>query len=196
MSHFNDEFPDELRPVADRLRDERPTASAMELDQVKQRVIARMASASGTRRNQGFMRSRVAILSALVLGFALSSTGAGLAITGFTDDQASVNQYPQAPPAATPNTPAPETVIPVVPEDQGVAGEEEQDDTNASPSPSNDEAQSAPAEEVQTTRQVEAGTAATGNQLPFTGFAAIPVLLLGLALLSAGLVMRRSSQQG
>jgi hypothetical protein len=42
---------------------------------------------------------------------------------------------------------------------------------------------------VQPSRQVEAG--ANNNELPFTGFAAIPVLIGGIALLSAGLVLRR-----
>ena len=42
---------------------------------------------------------------------------------------------------------------------------------------------------TQPARQVEAG-ANTGS-LPFTGFAAIPVLLGGIVLLSAGLVLRR-----
>ena len=45
--------------------------------------------------------------------------------------------------------------------------------------------------DTQPTRQVEAG--ATTSQLPFTGFAAIPVLIGGIALLSAGLVLRRRS---
>ena len=42
---------------------------------------------------------------------------------------------------------------------------------------------------TQPARQVEAG--ANNSSLPFTGFAAIPVLLGGIALLSAGLVLRR-----
>ena len=43
--------------------------------------------------------------------------------------------------------------------------------------------------DVQPARQVEAG--ANNDELPFTGFAAIPVLIGGIALLSAGLVLRR-----
>ena len=42
---------------------------------------------------------------------------------------------------------------------------------------------------MQPSRQVEAG--ANENKLPFTGFAAIPILIGGIALLSAGLVLRR-----
>jgi hypothetical protein len=41
---------------------------------------------------------------------------------------------------------------------------------------------------VQTTRQVSSNDS---SQLPFTGYAAIPVLLAGIGLLGMGLVMRR-----
>lgn len=44
---------------------------------------------------------------------------------------------------------------------------------------------------AQETRQVSSND---GNQLPFTGYAAIPVLLAGLALLSIGVVMRRRTR--
>lgn len=43
---------------------------------------------------------------------------------------------------------------------------------------------------VQATRQVGA---ISGDTLPFTGYASIPVLLIGLSLFAAGLVMRRKS---
>ena len=43
-------------------------------------------------------------------------------------------------------------------------------------------------EGAQPTRQVEASG---GDELPFTGFAAVPILLGGIALLAAGLVMRK-----
>ena len=49
----------------------------------------------------------------------------------------------------------------------------------------------APPSEVQPARQVQ--EAGLRTSLPFTGFAALPVLLAGLLLLGAGLVMRRSS---
>ena len=48
----------------------------------------------------------------------------------------------------------------------------------------------AAAASVQPARQVEAGDT-TGSSLPFTGFAAVPILLGGIVLLSAGLVLRR-----
>ena len=47
---------------------------------------------------------------------------------------------------------------------------------------------------VQATRQVSVG-AQGGVTLPFTGFAALSVLFLGLGLLSAGLLLRRSTRR-
>jgi hypothetical protein len=68
--------------------------------------------------------------------------------------------------------------------DQGVLGEDE-----SGGGPTENNGGSSPA---QPNRQVEAGAQGTGaEQLPFTGFAAIPILLGGVALLASGLVLRR-----
>ncbi len=140
MSQYDDLQPD-LQPVIDQLRANRPEATALELDAVKQRVQARVANPARRRtRGNQLMKSRLVILTMLVLGMLLSTTGAGLAVSGLSGENASIAQY-----AASNNT--------------------------------------------QPARQVEAG--ANNSQLPFTGFAAIPVLLGGIALLSAGLVLRR-----
>ena len=124
------------------------------------------------------MKSRLVILSMLVLGILLSTTGAGLAVSGLSGDNASVAQYGATTPTASPGG-------------GGVLGDQ---DTGSGVQP-NQGGGNAPSggggkKSVQPTRQVEAG-ANTGNNLPFTGFAAIPILLGGIALLSAGLVLRR-----
>ena len=68
--------------------------------------------------------------------------------------------------------------------DRGVLGEDE-----SGGGPTENNGGSSPA---QPNRQVEAGAQGTGaEQLPFTGFAAIPILLGGVALLASGLVLRR-----
>ncbi len=119
------------------------------------------------------MKSRLVILTMLVLGMLLSTTGAGLAVSGLSGTNASIAQY---------STPTPtggggvlgdqDTGSGTSPEENGGGGTAPDTDTNTQPA-----------------RQVEAG--ANNSSLPFTGFAAIPVLLGGIALLSVGLVLRR-----
>jgi hypothetical protein len=148
----------EFDDVISLLRENRPEASPLELDQIKQR--ARQRAAQPARRKQD-MKSRLAILLMLVAGMMFSATGAGLAVQGLTGNDASVQQYG----AAEEDTP---------PGD--VLGEEDES-----------------SDDVQQPRQVESG-ANTGDELPFTGFLALPVLLGGVALLSAGLVLRRRTR--
>lgn len=158
---------DGLDAIGARLRAERPQLSGLELDSVHQRV--RMRAARATKEGGGFMKSRFAVLFMLVAGLLFSTTGAGLAVTGLAgNDQASVAQYGEG--------------------DQGgndVLGEtDESPDTVAG-------AEDVPAGEVQPARQAQFSGSEAGGELPFTGFAAIPVLLLGVALLGGGLVLRR-----
>ena len=117
------------------------------------------------------MRSRLAILSMLVLGMVLSTGGAGLAVSGFASQHqnAAASQY---------GTPTPEGGTNP---GNDVLGEE----GSGGPTENNGGSPTAQPE-----RQVESGAQGNG-QLPFTGFAAIPVLLGGVALLGTGLVLRR-----
>jgi hypothetical protein len=115
------------------------------------------------------MKSRLAILAMLVFGFVFSTAGVGLAIGGLSgSDSAAITQY--STPTPTPTPPG------------NVLGEQENGNGSTSGSPTS----------LQPERQVENGSS---NQLPFTGFAAIPVLLGGIALLSGGLVLRRRSSR-
>ena len=119
------------------------------------------------------MKSRLVILTMLVLGMLLSTAGAGLAVTGLSGDNASIAQY--STPTSTPTGGG------------GVLGD--QDNGNGNAPAENNGSPTTPAASVQPARQVEAG--ANNSTLPFTGFAAIPILLGGVVLLSAGLVLRR-----
>jgi hypothetical protein len=157
------EFDDVIRL----LRENRPEATELELDQIKQRVRRRTASRP-SRRSEA-MKSRLAILSMLVLGMLFSTTGAGLAVQSLTQDDASVAQYE-----------------PKQDEGGGVLGEEDASDDVAGEEAADDEV-------VQPARQVEVGTS---GELPFTGFIAIPVLIGGVALLTTGLVLRRQTIRG
>jgi len=143
------------------LQDRRPEATELELDEIKQRVLRRAAQ---PRRAQP-MKSRLAILAMLVLGFVFSTAGVGLAVGGLSGSHsAAVSQYPTVTPFSTP----PGKVL----------GEEENNNGQTTG--------------LQPERQEENGS---GGQLPFTGFAAIPILLGGIALLSGGLMLRWRARQ-
>jgi hypothetical protein len=122
------------------------------------------------------MKSRLAILSMLVAGMLLSTTGAGLAVTSFTGNDASVAQYGHDG-GGKPGG--------------GVLGGGDHNG-NGTPSGGTSGTPSGTTTTLQPTRQVETGAAGSGN-LPFTGYLAIPVLLGGAVLLGTGVVMRRRS---
>jgi hypothetical protein len=174
MSNYDDLQPD-LQPVIDQLRANRPEATALELDAIKQRVRTRSSQPARRRttRRAQLMKSRIAILSMLVVGMLLSTTGAGLAVTSLSGhNNASVSQYGGATPTPTGGG--------------NVLGDE---DSGTNAPAGNTSPGGGSGNDVQPARQVEAGT--NNSSLPFTGFAAVPVLLGGIALLSAGLVLRR-----
>jgi hypothetical protein len=188
---------DEFQSTVDLLRTNRPEASALELDAVKRRVLARAAHPSRPSRPGAVMRTRAAIVATLALGFAMSTAGAGLAVSGFTgNDQASVAQYP-APPAPQPQVTPPTPQTEVLGEEQTPSAPGAEEEEAPAALPEQEVAPETPpgaAPEVQPERQVSTGL--QGEELPFTGFAAIPVLLIGLALISVGLVTHRRSRIG
>jgi len=129
--------------------------------------IKRVAIARTSSPRRNFMRSRLAIVSMLVAGLLMSSGGAALGISSLTSTgSASQAQYGGPP-------------------ERDVLGDSEEG--------GNGDSGSRPRSETQSTRQVSTPASAG---LPFTGYASIPVLILGLALLSTGLVLRRSVRAG
>jgi hypothetical protein len=174
MSHNDHHLHDaELGPVIARLEAEKPMASELELGLIRQRVRDRVAPSARRSRRTEFMRSRLAIIAMLVFGGLLSTSGGALAVSGFTSQQgnAAQGQYGG---------------VQGEEDDQGVLGEEESGGGSA---PTGNSGGGGP---TQPTRQVEAGAQSSGgDELPFTGFAAIPILLGGVGLLTAGLVLRR-----
>jgi hypothetical protein len=183
------------------LREGRPQATDMELDQIKQRVRRRVAASSGRKQS---MKSRLTILAMLVTGMLFSTAGAGLALSGSSHHNASIAQYGTPTPTPTPTctetssgggtspsqsqaecTPTPEGGVLPAESGNGPAST-----SGGGSSPSGGVAP-AEASNTQPTRQE---AAATNSQLPFTGFAAIPVILGGLALLAGGLVLRRRTR--
>ena len=180
MSNYDD-LQQDLQPVIDQLRANRPEATALELDAIKQRVRARSSQPARRRttRRAQLMKSRLVILSMLVFGMLLSTAGAGLAVSGLSgQNNASKAVYGGV----------------TTPSGGGDVLGDEDSGTNVLPNSGggNESPGGSEGNATQPARQVEAG-ATTNSNLPFTGFAAIPVLLGGIALLSAGLVLRRRS---
>ena len=155
------------------------------------------------------MKSRVAILGMLVTGMLFSTAGAGLAVSGIADqstDNAAVSQYATPTPTPTYDCPTRRTgsasqnqgtgnvteecgeggVLPAEAENAPVAARERQRRRRARPG----EAPEEPAPSPSASRRPRPRP----TQLPFTGFAAIPVLLGGLALLTGGLLLRRRTR--
>lgn len=82
-----------LRELEQRLRDERPRMTNLELDDLRRRIDRRGAS-QPTNSKGSFMRSRLAITAMIVAGAFFTSSGAGLALSGVADDSAGKKQYP------------------------------------------------------------------------------------------------------
>jgi hypothetical protein len=119
------------------------------------------------------MRSRLVMMLVIAAGFTLSTTGVGLAISGTSGSgNAAQNQYKHVSP------------------DQNQGGKNGVSGVNlgSEEEPAQVEVQAAPVVEQQAT------TGSSGT-LPFTGFLAIPLLIIGVGLLSLGAVIRRKTSQ-
>jgi hypothetical protein len=174
-----------LAGIEARLRDEVPRATAPELDRIKLRAMAAQASRERSTRRSEFMRSRIAVAMMLVCGFLLSGTGAGLAVSGISGEgSAAVIQYPTETKGGQQGILGQQGGS-----DQGTGAEQEKGADKGS-SGSQGIAGETAGEAAQAARQVAVSGGDSG--LPFTGFAAIPLLLIGVGLVAAGFVTRRS----
>jgi hypothetical protein len=133
------------------------------------------------------MLPRFTIVALLVVGTFMSGTGGvGLAYQGFgqSGDNAAAAQY---------GTPPGPVTVPGQPDRSDVKGGPPMLGPETGTAPGMGQAErldvavgGPPPPELQVARQVEAG-----SSLPFTGFAAIPLLVLGMILVVTGLVFRR-----
>jgi hypothetical protein len=162
--------PADLTPIEERLRAERVTATAVELDALKLRAMRQAAPAAPRFRKGAWMKSRLALTLMIVLGLMMSTTGAGLAISGNSDNgSAAKAQYGDQN------------------DDNGdnVAGTlQGQDNGNGNGDGVGDTAESQPTEQVAVAGDDD------GGSLPFTGFFTIPLIVGGVALLSGGALLR------
>ena len=141
------------------------------------------------------MKSRMAITSMLVLGVLAGGTGTGLAVSGVSDSgSAGKAQYPPGAQALEDNqggggqSPGGGEGPGGGGESPDVLGKEEADDTDVAGTRESGGQGGGGQSGVQATRQVSVQE--DGN-LPFTGLAAIPLILIGVGLLAAGVGLHR-----
>jgi hypothetical protein len=191
------DIPEDLRGIDAALRDARPELPADRLASVaaRARSRARASVLAHIHHKESFLRSRIAITLMLVLGFGFSSAGVGMAVNGVSsqDTSAADAQYDNV--DQQPLVPAPNRNEVQDETDQGTnptnnRGGNQVGGENANNQVGGENANQVAAEEAQETRQLGAEQGGE-EELPFTGFAAIPVLLMGFALLTAGFVLRR-----
>ena len=168
--------------LALQLRAERPQPSTLELDRVKRRVLAGAAhTRQTTPRTKGFlMRSRLALVSVIAVGALFSGTGATLALSGNLSASQAVEAQPQTGPQVLGQQQSGNPSTTGTPTNQTLPPTTTPATTNQAAGPS-----------VQGAQQV----AASGTQtLPFTGLAAIPILVIGLLMLLFGFVLNRRTR--
>jgi hypothetical protein len=210
-------IPAELHDIEETLRANRPETSPLELDRIKLQAI-RQASQGRTsflaRQKGAFMKSRLAMMLVIAAGFMLSTTGAGLAISGSSSSgSAAGTQYT---PAGVEEHGGHQN------EGQGVKGAATHGgskctDNGGNSSGSNGaggnsganangngdcnntepaEAETAPAEvEVAPVPAEQQAVVSSGSSLPFTGFVAIPLLIIGVLMVVGGAMLRLKSRK-
>jgi hypothetical protein len=180
--------------------------TALELDAAKVRVMKSAQQQPGmfARKKGNFMKSRVALVAVLALGVFMSGTGATLAVSGFADNgSASSAQYPQEHNGGK----KPHHIVEGANSSGGEctggnggnAGAGGNGGNGGNGSSKCDHSTPAPEPvEAQVETQAVEQVAVTGSSssLPFTGFLAVPVLIVGLGLLGAGVAMRVRTRRG
>jgi hypothetical protein len=210
-------IPAELHDIEETLRANRPETSPLELDRIKLQAI-RQASQGRTsflaRQKGAFMKSRLAMMLVIAAGFMLSTTGAGLAISGSSSSgSAAGTQYT---PAGVEEHGGHQN------EGQGVKGAATHGGSKCSDNGSNSSgsngaggnsganangngncnntepaaAETAPAEvEVAPVPAEQQAVVSNGSSLPFTGFVAIPLLIIGVLMVVGGAMLRLKSRK-
>ena len=210
MDHSNrNRTPAELNEIEDALRAERHQASPLELDRIKLQAIrqAKRPRTSLYAKKGIFMKSRLALTLLLVAGFMLSTTGATLAISGSSDSgSAASNQYVPPGTENEHNSNHPEHGVKGAQEsggkcteggNNGGAGNNGAKGENCSePAKGNQPATLEPTSEVEVAPTAEqTAVVSSSSSLPFTGFVAIPLLIIGLGLIVGGAVLGIKSRK-
>ena len=208
-------IPAELQDIEDTLRANRHEASPLELDRIKLQAIRQAAQGRPSfvaRQKGAFMKSRLAMMLVIAAGFLLSTTGAGLAISGSSSSgSAAGTQYT---PAGVEEHGGHQN------EGQGVKGAATHGGNKCSGNGGNNsgsngaggnsgangngncnnsepaETEPAPAEvEVAPVPAEQQAVVSSGSSLPFTGFVAIPLLIIGVLMVVGGAMLRFKSRK-
>lgn len=141
-------------------------ATPLELDRIKLRArhqAERSGNSFYASQKGKLMKSRLALMLMIALGLMMSTTGATLAITGSSGSGSAAQNQYKTVQPQQDDNPEPQA--------------ETLGDTGSGTAPA--------AEQV--------SVADDGGSLPFTGFVAIPLLIGGVALVSAGAFLRRKA---
>jgi hypothetical protein len=200
-------IPAEFNDIEETLRANRPETSPLELDRIKLQAIRQAAQGRPSfvaRQKGAFMKSRLAMMLVIAAGFMLSTTGAGLAISGSSSSgSAAESQYT---PAGVEEHGGHHS------ENQGVKGAATKGGNDCSGNGSNGgggnsgangsncnepvETEPAPAEvEVAPVPAEQQAVVSSGSSLPFTGFVAIPLLIIGVLMVVGGAMLRFKSRK-
>jgi hypothetical protein len=200
-------IPAEFHDIEETLRANRPETSPLELDRIKLQAIRQAAQGRPSfvaRQKGAFMKSRLAMMLVIAAGFMLSTTGAGLAISGSSSSgSAAESQYT---PAGVEEHSGHHS------ENQGVKGAATKGGNDCSGNGSNGgggnsgangsncnepvETEPAPAEvEIAPVPAEQQAVVSSGSSLPFTGFVAIPLLIIGVLMVVGGAMLRFKSRK-
>jgi hypothetical protein len=199
------DIPDEFLGVAEQLESHRPQLSGLDADAIKLRAMAHGAKTATRNSTKGtFMRSRLAITSMLAFGVLMTSSGAALGVSALTTTpSASQAQYGEV---LGESVEGEEPGAPTLGGggngevagdsagggDGGEVAGDSADGEVAGDSADGEvagDSADAPLATAQASRQLESDGSA---ELPFTGYAAVPTLLIGIGLLAMGLILRRN----
>ena len=162
---------EQLEAIAARLREERPQADALELDRIKLRALKARKGAGRAWLPEAINRYGKGTLMTSRIAITIL-LALGIMMSGAGAALAVSGLADDGVGAAQVQ----------YPEEQDEEGSDEQEVLG----------ESASGGEAQADEQA----AAADENLAFTGFAAIPLLLLGVGLFSAGVVMRRRTRSG
>ena len=176
-----DRTPADLAWVAERLEQERPTASPLELDRMKLQARAQAVRGARSQAKGSVLKSRVAIAAILMLGLLTGGTGTTLALSG--GGNAAQVQYP--PPGGGQ----------VLGKNEGGGNGPSGGGQVLGTTQSNPDAVQGSQDAVRGSQQVGATQDQVQGDLPFTGLAAVPLIVLGLALVGGGTMLYRSARR-